>query len=206
MSSLGDLVSGGGPIVVILIALSLVSVALIVLKIVQLLGVTGGADRREKAFDLWSRGDRRAAMQALGEDGSPVDRLVHQAMTGLTSGLSRQALDDDLEWRGNAEISLMSRHIRTLELIAMVSPLLGLLGTVLGMIRAFQELALAEGAANASILAAGIWQALLTTAAGLVVAIPAAIAASLLSSRVDAAGQAIEAAIGRLYAIEDKIG
>lgn len=191
---------------VILLALSIVSVALIVLKVVQLLGVTGGNDRRDRAFDLWTGGDKHAALKTIEEGGGPIDRLVRQAMAGLQAGASRQVLDDDLEWRGNAEIAAMGRHIRTLELIAMVSPLLGLLGTVLGMIRAFQELALAEGAANASLLAAGIWQALLTTAAGLVVAIPAAIAAALLSSRVDAAGQAIEAAIGRLYAIEDKIG
>ena len=85
----------------------------------------------------------------------------------------------------------------------MISPLLGLLGTVLGMIQSFQELALADGAANASLLAAGIWQALLTTAAGLVVAIPATIAATLLSERVERAAQRIEAAVGQLFAIED---
>jgi biopolymer transport protein ExbB len=205
MESFGDMISGGGPIVVVLIVLSLISVALIVVKGVQLAGATGGAARREAAFALWSGGDRTAAIEAIGEPRTPVDRLVKQAMTGLLAGLNRKALDDDLEWRGNAEVAAMGRHIRILELIAMISPLLGLLGTVLGMIRSFQELALAEGAANASLLAAGIWQALLTTAAGLIVAIPAAIAASLLSARVDAAGQTIEAAIGRLYAIEDRV-
>lgn len=206
MSALIDLVTGGGPIVAILMVLSVASLALIVVKVVQLIGVTGGTDMRERAFGLWSDGDRHGALSAMETASRPVDRLVRQAMAGLNAGVNRKALDDDLEWRGNAEIAVMGRHIRTLELIAMISPLLGLLGTVLGMIRAFRELALAEGAANAAILASGIWQALLTTAAGLVVAIPAAIAAALLSSRVDAIGQTIEAAIGRLYAIEDKIG
>ena len=84
--------------------------------------------------------------------------------------------------------------------------LLGLLGTVLGMIRAFRDLSLAQGAANASLLADGIWEALVTTAAGLIVAIPAAIAASLLGARVDAAAQKVEAAVGRLNAIEDRLG
>ena len=116
---------------------------------------------------------------------------------------TRSVLNAELEWRGNDEVSQMQRHIRLLELIAMISPLLGLLGTVLGMIQSFQELALADGAANASLLAAGIWQALLTTAAGLVVAIPAAIAATLLSERVERATQRIEAAVGQLFAIED---
>ena len=92
----------------------------------------------------------------------------------------------------------MNGMIRLLELIAMISPLLGLLGTVLGMIQSFQQLELAEGAANASVLAGGIWQALLTTAAGLLVAIPAAVGAGLLSARIERAAQTMESAVGAL--------
>ncbi len=61
----------------------------------------------------------------------------------------------------------------------------------------------AEGSANASLLAAGIWQALLTTAAGLLVAIPAAVAAALLNARVERVAQQIETNVGRLFAAED---
>ena len=125
-------------------------------------------------------------------------------MAGLRDGRPRAGLDADLEWRGNAEVAVLSRNVRLLELIAMVSPLLGLLGTVLGMIQAFRELSLAEGSANASILADGIWQALLTTAAGLVVAIPAAIAAGLFAARIERVARSIEAAVGRLYSAEDE--
>ena len=82
----------------------------------------------------------------------------------------------------------------------MISPLLGLLGTVLGMIQAFRDLEMAEGAANAALLAGGIWQALLTTAAGLIVALPAAAGAALLSARAERAANEIEAIIGRLIA------
>lgn len=134
---------------------------------------------------------------------TPADRISHMAMQGLLAARARPVLNSELEWRGNSEVTQMQRHIRTLELIAMISPLLGLLGTVLGMIQSFQELALAEGAANASLLAAGIWQALLTTAVGLVVAIPAAVAATLLGERVEHAAQRIEAAVGQLFAVED---
>jgi biopolymer transport protein ExbB len=97
----------------------------------------------------------------------------------------------------------MSKYIRIIELIAMISPLLGLLGTVLGMIQSFQELEMAQGSANASVLAGGIWQALLTTAAGLVVAIPAAVGATLLSEKVERSSQLMEGEIGRLFSIED---
>jgi biopolymer transport protein ExbB len=203
MDGLIDTVISGGPIVGVLILLSLLSLTVIGMKIIQLRGVLSGAASRRAAFDLWGKGDRRGAMAALQGGTSPADRLLSLAMAGLTAGRRRAALEADLEWRGNAEIATLGRHIRLLELIAMISPLLGLLGTVLGMIQSFQELAAAEGAANASVLAAGIWEALLTTAAGLLVAIPAAVAASLLGGRVEAAAQTIEAAAGQLFAIED---
>ncbi|CAN0594188.1 unnamed protein product [Ectocarpus sp. 12 AP-2014] len=115
---------------------------------------------------------------------------------------SRDAqLETTLEIAGNTEAQGAFRHIRTLETIAMISPLLGLLGTVLGMIQAFRDLEMAEGAANAALLAGGIWQALLTTAAGLIVALPAAAAAALLSARAEAIVTDIETTISRILAI-----
>ena len=190
----------GGPIVWVLLVLSLFSLSLVMVKIVQLRGVTGGTDARTAAIEIWIEGDRHTAQSTLLARTSPADRLTHAAMVALQTGRPRTAIESDLEWRGNREVAQMSTHIRLLELIAMISPLLGLLGTVLGMIQSFQELALAEGAANASLLAAGIWQALLTTAAGLLVAIPAAIAASLLSERIARATTEIETSVGQLFA------
>jgi biopolymer transport protein ExbB len=124
-------------------------------------------------------------------------------MEGLAAGIDRAPLDAEIERRGNEEVERMNRHLRLLEVIAIVSPLLGLLGTVLGMIQSFQELELAQGSANAAVLAGGIWEALLTTAAGLIVAIPAAVAAQLLGARVESAGHLIENTVGQLYLIED---
>ncbi|RYH09341.1 MotA/TolQ/ExbB proton channel family protein [Tropicimonas sp. IMCC6043] len=202
MEGLLSLLIRGGPIVWLLIALSLVTVALILVKLADLGGALGGGAMRETALSDWAAGRRDAAMTAVAAGRSPVDALLAAAMKGLAEGRSRTALDEELEWRGNAVLDRLGRHLRTLELVAMISPLLGLLGTVLGMIRAFQELALAEGAANAALLAGGIWTALLTTAAGLIVAIPAAISASLLSARVDRVGTAMEVSVGRLMSVE----
>lgn len=203
MAGLLATLASGGPIVAVLIVLSVFSLALIGVKLIELRGVLSGEKRRAKAFGLWADGDREAATALVGSGHAPADRIALAAMAGLTTGRKRPVLEGDLEWRANAEIAAMSRHIRVLELIAMISPLLGLLGTVLGMIRSFRELAAAQGAANASVLAAGIWEALLTTAAGLIVAIPAMIAATMLTARIDSAGQMIEAAVGELFAIED---
>jgi len=198
-SSLGT----GGPIVGLLVIMSVISIGLIATKTIQLFAVKSGADLRERALDQWTSGQNEAAIQTLGSGRSPADRITAFALTGLRKGLPRPVLEAEIERRGNVEVESMNRHIRLLELVAMISPLLGLLGTVLGMIQSFQELELAQGAANASVLAGGIWQALLTTAAGLIVAIPAAIGATLLSGRVDSAAHAIESAVGQLLLAED---
>ncbi|MBK0327143.1 MotA/TolQ/ExbB proton channel family protein [Rhodobacteraceae bacterium F11138] len=201
-TSIADL-GAGGAIMAVLAALSLLSWTLIVVKILQLWNSRSGADRRAQAFQQWQQGDKPAA-QAIVETGkSPADRITSYAMQALSQGFKGPALDGELTRRGNEELARMNSAIRVLELIAMVSPLLGLLGTVLGMIQSFQELELAEGAANASVLAGGIWQALLTTAAGLLVAIPAAVGAGLLSARIENAAQSIESAVGQLMMVEN---
>ena len=181
-----------------LAVLSLVSLAVIVVKVLQLWPVTSGTAARQSAIDAWSGNNRDAARSSVDQGRAPADRVMAYAMQALGTGLSGPRLEAELERRGNEEVAAMNTWIRLLELIAMISPLLGLLGTVLGMIQSFQELEMAEGAANASVLAGGIWQALLTTAAGLLVAIPAAVGASLLSGRVERAAQTIESAVGQL--------
>ncbi|WP_170755839.1 MotA/TolQ/ExbB proton channel family protein [Ruegeria lacuscaerulensis] len=194
----------GGPIIAILGLLSLLSLTVIVVKVIKLAPVNSGGPVRDAAFVQWSTGERQAAQQAVAAGKSPADRVCAYAMQGLIDGFKGPALMAELTRRGNLEFATMNSWIRVLELIAMISPLLGLLGTVTGMIQSFQELELAQGAANASVLAGGIWQALLTTAAGLVVAIPAAIGASLLSGRAEAGAQSIENAVGQLMVLEER--
>lgn len=198
-----DILGTGGPIIAILAILSVLSIALIVVKSLQLARARSGQAARDDALVRWSKNDKEGAVAALSSGRSPADRVAHYALKASLGRMPRKPLEAELMRRGNAEVEAMSRHIRLLELIAMVSPLLGLLGTVLGMIQSFQELELAQGAANASVLAGGIWQALLTTAAGLVVAIPAAIGASLLAARVDGAAHDIESTVGRFFLLED---
>lgn len=197
-----EAVVSGNPIILVLLALSVLSLTLIGVKLVQLASVRSGGDARSAAFTQWKSGQKDAAISAVQSGKSPADRVTAYAMESLNTGLSGPALEGELLRRGNEEMADMGSFIRVLELIAMIAPLLGLLGTVLGMIQSFQELEMAEGAANASVLAGGIWQALLTTAAGLLVAIPAAVGATLLSSRIESAGQKIESAVGQLMLIE----
>jgi biopolymer transport protein ExbB len=149
VSSLFSSLGTGGPVVVILLILSLISVAIIFAKTVQLSSVRGGAKLRETAFNLWSKGEHDAAQATLAGGKSPADRITAFAMNGTMRDLPRAPLEAEVQRRGNAEVENMSRHIRLLELVAMIAPLLGLLGTVLGMIQSFHENELAQGAANA---------------------------------------------------------
>lgn len=193
-----SLYSVSGPILLILALLSVISVAVIVMKVIQLRGATAGAGTRNDAITAWHKGERTKAKDMLARGRAPADRVTLEAMARMGSGSGSEEVEASAARVGNAEVAEMQRYIRLLEVIAIVSPLLGLLGTVLGMIESFQQLQLAGGSANASVLAGGIWQALLTTAAGLVVAIPATLAANLFAARIDRASHMMEDGISRL--------
>lgn len=192
----------GGPIIAVLAVLSMLSLTIIVVKVLQLWHCRSGVALRNAAFQEWQSGDQSNAQSAVNKGKSPADRVTAYAMKATLGDFTGADLDAELTRRGNEELAQMNTMIRMLELIAMVAPLLGLLGTVLGMITSFQQLEMAEGAANASVLAGGIWQALLTTAVGLLVAIPAAVAAGLLASRIESAAQRIESAVGQFMVID----
>jgi biopolymer transport protein ExbB len=83
------------------------------------------------------------------------------------------------------EVRDLSRYLQALATIGNIAPILGLLGTVLGMIKAFMAIQELGGKVDASILAGGIWEAMLTTALGLSVALPVIVAHSYLTSQVD---------------------
>jgi len=109
-------------------------------------------------------------------------RLVSLALK--LAGRRRRLFKDALEEAGRREASELTAHLGALHLVASVSPLLGLLGTVSGMINAFSSIA-SEGIGNPGLLAGGISEALLTTAAGLCVAIPALVVHRALLSRAE---------------------
>lgn len=89
--------------------------------------------------------------------------------------LSVEDIEKRVSAAGTREIQRLSKHVRGLGIIGSVTPLIGLLGTVVGMVKTFMQIAELQGQVNPSVLAGGIWEALLTTAAGLTVAIPVVI-------------------------------
>lgn len=98
---------------------------------------------------------------------------------------SPEEKDKIISQAGSSELKKLEKHLRTLGIIAHIAPLLGLLGTVMGMIGAFMKIQELGGQVDASVLAGGIWEALITTAAGLSVAIPTMVAYHYFEGRVD---------------------
>jgi len=91
------------------------------------------------------------------------------------------------------EVCAMSRRLRVLDMVIQAAPMLGLLGTVIGMIDAFSTLASADGVVDQALLAVGIWTALTTTAAGLAIALISSFVVPWLEGRVENERQSIEA-------------
>jgi biopolymer transport protein ExbB len=114
---------------------------------------------------------------------APVARVVHAAV--LRHDAPRAELKDIVQEAGQLEVPKLERRLAMLATVVFTAPLLGLLGTVIGLIDAFTNLSAQTGYTSLTDLAGGIYQALITTAAGLVVAIPSAVAYGYLNSRVN---------------------
>ena len=127
--------------------------------------------------------DREEALELCERNPSPIATILSAAVKkyGRPAVEVEQAVLD----AGERESNLLRRNMRLLNAISNVSPLLGLLGTVLGMIQAFNDIANAQAMGRPDLLAGGISQALLTTAAGLLVAIPAYLAYMFFLGRTD---------------------
>ncbi len=168
----------GGPTLWLIAALSVVMLALILWKIWRLarMGAWSGA-ATQRAVALWAQGDRDGALNALAGRASLRARLALVAISARCDPkLNDSAAREETARHAKADLAEARSGLRALELISTIAPLLGLLGTVLGMIAAFQALQEAGSRADPAALAGGIWEALLTTAAGMAVAIPASMA------------------------------
>nr|WP_281413132.1 MotA/TolQ/ExbB proton channel family protein [Marivibrio halodurans] len=129
-------------------------------------------------------------------------------MIGLHRGLPEAMVREEVMRYGASALEALRAWFRPLEVIASLAPLLGLFGTVLGMISAFQQLEAAGNQVNPAILSGGIWEALLTTAAGLAVAIPTVVLLNWLERRVDRLAHEMDDLVTRVFTedLTDSIG
>ncbi len=132
--------------------------------------------------DLIKKGNIELAISACRKNPTPISMIM---LNGLMKyGKSREEIKEAIEDSANQEIPLLEKHLSTLSTIGNITPLLGLLGTVFGMIKAFNVISV-MGVGRPEVLAGGISEALLTTAFGLSVAIPTIVIYNYLSNRVD---------------------
>jgi len=121
------------------------------------------------------------AVEACRKRNTAMSRILWVALKNR--GVQRPVMKEILEEAGRQEVAHLDRYIGVLGLIAAISPLLGLLGTVIGMIEVFSVISI-EGVGKADVLAGGISKALNTTAAGLTVAIPSLVAYRFFEAKV----------------------
>ncbi len=192
-----DLLATGGLVLHVIAALSVLALAIVLLKLAQFVALrvwSHGFVAQMSA--AWRTGEVRRALGLVAAARGPVARAMEfAARETLKGGTQDAAREEKVARHSAALLADLQGYLRTLALIATLSPLLGLLGTVIGMIDAFQALEEAGSRVDPSVLSGGIWQALLTTAAGLSVAIPATAAHHWLEGVIDRVAAAMEDAV-----------
>ncbi|SMR82442.1 outer membrane transport energization protein ExbB (TC 2.C.1.1.1) [Aliiroseovarius halocynthiae] len=181
---LSEFIELGGPVVAVLLAMSVLSLATVIYKVAQYRAQ--GVGRRkslETALRAWDLGNDKQAFSDAGVSRNHLKSYVLEAMEQAAAG-DNSALAQRLVSRSEESLTRLEKGFRLLDTIAQVAPLLGLFGTVLGMIEAFQKLQNAGSAVDPSILAGGIWVALMTTAVGLAVAMPTQLFLTWLETRI----------------------
>ena len=165
-----ELVQAGGWLMLPIILCSIVAIAIIIERFWTLKNTRIAPQNILAQVWTWLKNDQLDSdkMQQL-RLSSPLGQILAAGL--LNSKYGRSAMIDSIEQASSQVIHEMERYLNTLGTLAAVTPLLGLLGTVVGMIRVFSEIML-QGTGNANALAGGISEALITTAAGLSVAIP----------------------------------
>lgn len=190
----------GGVMLIPIALASMVGVALFIARWRALLParVLPG-DLRISVLRTVEEGKWDKALQITAKHPSPLARIYHEALRYRT--VPRTELRDAVQEVGRREMVRLERFVGAVGAMASVTPLMGLLGTVLGMIRVFQVVvsdAGASGFVDPTSLAGGIWEALVTTAAGLAVAIPLYLGYRYLLGRLDAVAVDLEEASATL--------
>ena len=193
----------GGPVVAILLVMSIVAMALVLVKLGQFYAVRIGQRQFiNSAWVAYRAGDAARVLAELSLVRNPIARVMEAAIRGQTRAeIPEATVREEVTRVANLHLERLRSYLRGLEVIGTLSPLLGLFGTVLGMIDAFQQLEAVGNRVDATVLSRGIWEALLTTAVGLTVAIPVVAIATWLERKVDRLGHDMEDAATRVFTV-----
>jgi biopolymer transport protein ExbB len=196
----------GGAIMYLLAIISVYGVAVIMFKLYQFY-LANVLDRSyiEPALAQVKQGNLDEAQRVLGPVRGPVARIMRTCIEQVKDrNISQPAKEAEISRVGSSDVHYLESHLRGLELIGMIGPLLGLLGTVVGMVRAFAKLESAGTRVDPSLLAGGIWEALLTTVAGLGVAIPAVVAYYVFDGVIERVRQTMKDVCIQIMALEEE--
>ncbi len=180
--TLKQYIKWAGPMGKVLIVLSIVGVFLILKQLFFLRrGVLAPKKTQQKLTELFNQKQIKGALEFCQKDGSVLATVVGAGLSEIRSGYDSmvQVMEDVRD----EEAIKVNQSVGYLSLIGAVAPMVGLLGTVLGMIQAFSQIATSEGMAKPAELAASIQQALVTTCMGLIVAVPAVVAYAVFRNR-----------------------
>jgi biopolymer transport protein ExbB len=171
----------GGPVVALLILVSVITLAVVLYKIWQFKQARVGYHTViRQALAQWDRGEAKTAERTLRSSKSYLAPIV----TNTLLCVDKENMPIRMEAEAETQFLKLERGFRFLDMVAQLAPLLGLFGTVLGMIEAFQALQDAGSSVDPSLLAGGIWVALLTTAVGLAVAMPTSVVLSWFEAKM----------------------
>src|SRR5690606_30430624 len=181
--SIIDLVFAGGPV---MIPIALLSILAIYFFIERLL-VINKANQDPDAFmgrvkELVLRGDINGAKLLCSQNDTPIARMIEKGISRIGSPL--KTIETSIENVGKIEIFKLEKNLSTLATIAGATPMIGFLGTVMGMVQAFIAISQEEGYVSPKLLSSGIYTAMITTVAGLMVGIIAYLAYNFLVTRV----------------------
>lgn len=179
-----EFLSKGGVLVIPILLCSVLALAIFVERLIRFSRMRSrGAGLAEKVAALIHSDKENEARQMSMDSNSPMGRVLAQAIG--VKNQDREIIETVLVNATENEVRNLSAYTQTLATIGNIAPILGLLGTVIGMIKAFMVIQQMGGKVNAAVLAGGIWEAMLTTALGLSVALPTMVAHSYLLSRID---------------------
>lgn len=203
--SAGKMLHDGGPAIWAIAALSVVTMALILWKFWRLALIGAWSQgQADKAVTTWQQGGRDEAVDLVKNRRGLRSKVVCSALQAKMR-LPDRAAREETTRVAKMHLAEASTGLRALELIATIAPLLGLLGTVMGMIAAFQALQDSGSRADPALLAGGIWEALLTTAAGMAVAIPASAALTWYEAVIDHLRRDVEDAAARIFIVQETL-
>jgi biopolymer transport protein ExbB len=177
----------GGWVMYVIVALSVYVLGVLFFKAYQF--YTSGVFNTQfidRVMTHIKRGELTDASHLLAREKGPIARIMRVSVECVMNRqITMKSRESEIARVGSAELRYLESHMRGLEMASSIGPLLGLLGTVLGMVVAFSKLAESGARVDPSMLAGGIWQALITTVGGLVVAVPAMAAYYLIDSFIE---------------------